>query len=326
MAMIRGRSVAALAAGLLLASCDDTFNPVEKFEPAMVIYSVLDPARDTQYVRLSSSYDPPDHVPANQTSDSAVTGAVVEIFDGAGTITLQPTLVPRWSNDRYTDPVPAFMAPGFRPARGASYSLQVTSSLGVAAARVSVPGTSLIFTPDDVVLVAPQSYSPAREISFRCTLSPVTYAFFLRLFVDYEVTIPGGWEARTIEIPRTLLRDDSLRTYIGTYPQLHKRTSPLESSPAHQENYFAGPYFRMIQLLRQSQPLVGSIRFLRARAIVYQADEAFYRYTKTVNGFSDQFSIRTDEPDVTNIVNGRGLFSSVATDTAKIPLPSALGL
>lgn len=326
MAMIRGRSVIASAVLVLLMSCDETFSPVERFQPAVVIYSVLDPARDTQYVRLASSYDPPDHIPANQQTDSAVAGAVVQIIDSLGTITLQPTFLPRWSNDRYTDPIPAFVAPGFRPGRGASYRLLVQSSLGTAEAIASVPGTSFILTPDDPVLLAPQLYSPAREISFRCVLSPVTYAFFIRWFVDYEVAIPGGWDARTIEMPRTLLRDDSISTYLGTYPHLRRRTSSLESSAAHTEVFYAGPYLRMIRLLRQSVPFAGSIRFLRARVIVYQADEAFYRYVKTVNGFSDQFSIRTDEPDVSNIVNGRGLFSSVATDTLNIPLPSSLGL
>ncbi|MEK6649993.1 MAG: DUF4249 family protein [Bacteroidota bacterium] len=323
------RPITALAF-VLVGGCDEPFNPVEDFQPQMIIYGMLETTRDTQYVRVSSSYDPPEHNPANQTTDSALTGTSVVVIGGTPangtTVFFQPTLLTRWNNDRYTTPVPAFVAPGFRVERGGIYSLFVSSPLGQATASVTVPTVSYVFTADDMVLRAPQNSPRNREINFRSILSPVTYGFFMRLLVDYEVAVPGGWEARTIEIPRTLLRDDSIATMIGTYPQLRRRTTQGVTTTTERETFFAGPYFRIVQLLRQRYKPAGALRFLRARAILYQTDEAFYRYVKTVNGFNDQFTIRTDEPDVSNITNGRGLFAIVTTDTSTVTLPDVLGL
>lgn len=317
-----------LAAMLVLAAgCDDSFQPVQGFEPKLVIYGVLDPARDTQYVRVGSSYDPPEHDPSNQTTDPAVAGATVSIVGGGGgTVTFQPALIPRWDSVRYATPIPGFVAAGFRPQRGASYTLAVSSPIGNAAATVVIPVPTYMFTVDDQVLVTPQNFSRTQTINFRAILAPQTYAFVVRLLVDYRAAVPGGWEYRTIEIPRTLIRDDSLESYLGTYPELHRRITATTTSLTEAETFYAGPYFRIILMMRKYYKLPGALEFIRARAVLYQTDEAFYRYVKLTNGFSDPFSIRTDEPDVSNIENGLGLFSTMSSDTLTVPLPANLGL
>lgn len=312
---------------LVAAGCDDSFQPVQGFEPKLVIYGILDPARDTQYVRVASSYDPPDHDLGNRTVDPPVAGATVTIDGGVfGSATLQPAMIPRWDTSRYATPIPGFMAAGFRPRRGKPYTLRVTSPIGDAAAAVVVPESTYVFTVHDPVLVSPQSHQRTEPITFRAILAPQTFAFVIRLFVDYRVAVPGGWEYRTIEIPRTLIRDDSLESYLGTYPDLHRRTTSVLTTMTEGETFYAGPYFRIIQMMRKYYKLPGALEFIRARAILYQTDESLYRYVKLVNGFNDPFSIRTDEPDVSNIMNGLGLFSVVSTDTAKVNLPSNLGL
>jgi hypothetical protein len=316
-----------LAVALLTVGCDDSFQPVQDFAPKLVIYGVLDPARDTQYVRVASSYDPPDHDLSNRSTDPAVAGVTVTISGWPhGTVTLQPALIPRWDSTRYSTPVPGFVAAGFRPKRGSTYALHVTSPIGEASASVVIPDSTYAFTVHDHVLAAPQSYPRTEPISFRAILAPQTHAFVVRLLVDYRVAVPGGWEAKTIEIPRTLIRDDSLESYVGTYPELHRRITSTFTTLTEGETFYAGPYFRIIQMLRKHYKIPGALEFIRARAVLYQTDESFYRYVKLANGFNDPFSIRTDEPDVSNIANGLGLFSSVSTDTVKVPLPSNLGL
>jgi hypothetical protein len=293
----------------------------------LVIYGVLDPARDTQYVRVASTYDPPEHDPSNRATDPPVLGSTVSIVGGgAGTVTFQPAWIPRWDTTRYSTPIPGFMAAGFRPQRGASYALEVTSPIGNAAATVVIPAPTYVFTVDDQVLVTPQNYPRSQTIYFRAILAPEAYAFVIRLLVDYRAAVPGGWEYRTIEIPRTLLRDDSLESYLGTYPDLHRRITASTTKLTEAETFYAGPYFRIIQMMRKYYKLPGALEFIRARAVLYQTDEAFYRYVKLANGFSDPFTIRTDEPDVSNIENGLGLFSAISTDTVTVPLPSNLGL
>jgi hypothetical protein len=56
----------------------------------------------------------------------------------------------------------------------------------------------------------------------------------------------------------------------------------------------------------------------QAKFYLIQVDEHAYDYYNVVNGFQDRFSIRSDQPDYSNIQNGLGVFGSFITDSLVI--------
>jgi hypothetical protein len=52
--------------------------------------------------------------------------------------------------------------------------------------------------------------------------------------------------------------------------------------------------------------------------VLTQVDANLYTYYHIVNGFQDEITIRTDQPDISSIQGGVGMFGAMAVDTARI--------
>lgn len=80
-----GRAAAVLGVTALLAACDDTFEPFQDLEYPFSIYGQLDPAADTQWIRVTSirtrALTEPGPIDAVVTLEHLGTGKVVELKD-----------------------------------------------------------------------------------------------------------------------------------------------------------------------------------------------------------------------------------------------------
>jgi hypothetical protein len=52
--------------------------------------------------------------------------------------------------------------------------------------------------------------------------------------------------------------------------------------------------------------------------VLTQVDANLYNYYNVVNGFQDEFTIRTDQPDVSSIQGGVGMFGAMTVDTVRV--------
>jgi hypothetical protein len=59
---------------------------------------------------------------------------------------------------------------------------------------------------------------------------------------------------------------------------------------------------------------------LTATYILTQVEPNLYMYYNLANGFQDEFSIRTDQPDYSNIQGGFGVFGAMTVDTVRVDL------
>jgi hypothetical protein len=75
---------AACASALLLASSDTSFNPAAPFQPRMVVYCLLNTDCDTRYVRVYSTYNPPDNDPTRNPDEVPVNDALVSVAEEGG--------------------------------------------------------------------------------------------------------------------------------------------------------------------------------------------------------------------------------------------------
>jgi hypothetical protein len=49
-----------------------------------------------------------------------------------------------------------------------------------------------------------------------------------------------------------------------------------------------------------------------------QVEENLYKYYNLANGFQDPYSIRTDQPDFSNIQGGLGIFGAMTLDSVRV--------
>ncbi len=291
-----------LCALVVIAGCNEPFSPKGPFGQKLVVYSVLSPASDTQFVRLYLNYDPPANDPYAVPAERSDTNAQVTISTAAQVFTFHDTLL--------APSLRAFVHSSFRPHPGATYILTATSQYGTITATTKMPAAGVIWIPDESTLLFPTSF-PLENIGVHVTLASQTRGFLLRFILAFRLQNDSTFRGQA-EIPLYYVQDATGTSY-PQYPQMQRAVDPhpIVLYPVAAYSTFLsklGERFKTRVLPEQ------------ARFYLVQVDENAYTYYSVVNGFRDDFSIRTDQPDFSNVQNGLGMFGSFNTDSLVIRL------
>lgn len=308
-----------LLGACVLISCDSEFNPKGPYAERMVIYSILMTKTDTQYVRLYTTYDPPAFDPSEIHEERSIRNATVIIRQGDAAVQFRDTIVARDNPQRYGPSVPAYIGYPFSVAGLETYSLTVESpSHGSLTATTTMPGKGDITVLNPFVLRSPQSFNENIIVSARIT--PPAQGFLLRMYIDYEVRFNDAWSPQRTEVPKEVVDAGEERRFV--YPQLVRRTTvPVSARSLNAESvvFTNSAYEAVLQQLFNDY---GSenLRFSKVVLILTQVDANLYTYYNLANGFQDEFSIRTDQPDYSNIQGGYGVFGAMTEDSTLIGL------
>jgi len=306
---------------LLFQSCDESFSSSAPFQPRMVVYSVLTTESDTQYVRVYCTYNPPDNDPSKNQDEQSVTDAAVTISSDEGLHQFQKIVVQRPDTSRYASNIIAYVSYPFRPTRGRTYRLNVSSpTLGFATGATTVPGVAQISPSNFVCLVNPY-VTRDENYGLNVYLSGQAKAFLARIYVDYLAPTPRGFQARRRQVP-ILVRPNSTGTYETyelVYPVVKRRQSTNPKYPDAQTFPAEGWYDMLENVIAFEDG--GNSLFVQAVFQVIQFDAPLYNYYGVANSARDSLSIRLDERDYTNIYRGVGVFGSLAVDSSVSALP-----
>lgn len=318
----------------LVLSCDESFNPSAAFQPRMVVYSILTTDSDTQYVRVYSSFNPPDNDPTRNQDEISVTDAQVSISQQGGpTFTFQPRTIERLDKSRYASAVRAYCAYPFRPEKGKKYILTVSSSAqGTLSATTTVPGSGSITPINPDVISLP--YYTDKDYGFSATLAPESKGFLIRFYVDYLSPLPGEkYEPRRFEVP---VRRDVISYYYEIYRKVYPQPT-LRTTARNPERFIYSRELRSEERVTYARsayaPILDweiyelqgcGVRFVQGVFYLMQFDDPLWNYWSVSNSFRDKLSVRTDEPDYSNIKGGLGVFGSVTVDSLVWSLPEKI--
>lgn len=309
---------------LTIAGCSDEFDPSVSGPRPYVVFAVLNPAVDTQYVRVHATSEPTDpHPPV-----VGIPGTSVSIIGPTGTINFQPVDL-RGTPGTADSVIPAFMAPGFRPTRGAAYTLVVTTPVGNATGSLEVPSYSsgAMNVRDFLLIQNPHSYPLSATIVTTAVLARQTLGFTMRFEIEYDVLKNGVWVVETWEVPLAYREMNGPTDYSAEYPIMRRRNGSASVGAGPQTSevtiYTNNSYEATISLIHAKY---GSQNILMKRAIILlqQADRHFFTYYSYANSFQDRLTIRVDQPDYSNMEGSLGFFGSMTIDSLTYPLSSNL--
>ncbi len=320
--MRRITAIAFIALGT--AGCTDEFNPSVSGTRPYVVFAVLNPAVDTQYVRVHATSEPTDQHPPI----AGIPGTTVVITGASGTINFQPVNL-RGTSGTADSVIPAFMAPGFRPVRGGAYTLVVTTPVGNATGSLEVPAYSsgAMNLTDFLLIQNPHTRPLTAQIVVTAILARQTLGFTMRFEIEYEVERNGGWEVETREVPLTYHEINGPDDFRAEYPTMRRRngSATVGSGPQGAETtiYLNNVYEGTITLIHAKY---GSdhVRMRRAIFLLQQADRHFFTYYSYANSFQDRLTIRVDQPDYSNMEGSLGFFGSMTIDSLSYQLSSTL--
>jgi hypothetical protein len=299
-----------------LGACSDPFSPQGPFRDELVVYALLSTGTETQFARLTRTYSPPAFNPLSHTVDTVYVPARVSISTAAASWEFRDTVVVREDKSRYSTDLRARVLHPFRPQPGTTYRLRVELPSGqIATAATTVPSSGLLSVLSYHVLDRPERFVD-EDLYMFAQIGSSARGYLVRFFIEFEIVESSGRETRRLEVPWSIRISSTSNRAEPEYPTLRRRTS-FESNriPGREVIRFQNQAYQYARATILNEHARSNVVFKRAVFVLIQADLNLYNYYNIVNGFQDQFSIRTDLPDFSNINGGVGLFGSMTTDT-----------
>ena len=310
--MKRRSYIAAGCLGLLCGACEQDFNPKGIFLDRVVVFGVLSQNQTTHFVRLSSTYDPPGFNPLEHTSSNQISNAVVTIQVDTTTIAFRDTTLSRNDVSRYQDSISAFVASPHTITRGKTYSLAVSvPGYGTMTATTVTPGIGIVEVDFNTRYSLTNPDVGMEDIVLFATPSATTEGYLVKVLVEYEVVSQNPGVLLHEEVPSLTANYQDCLTYDAVYPDIRRRRG-FSNREAWIIPYLG--YRRTILKILKTHD-GEMIDFHRVIIVMVQADRHFYSYYSLVGGFRDEFTIRVDEPNYSNIEGGLGMFGSYSADS-----------
>jgi hypothetical protein len=298
-------------------ACDNAFSPSGKFEDRPVVYALLSTLSDTQFVRIYRTYNPDSFRPEEYTVDHQVVGAQVRVSDGTTTFSYRDTVIARLDRSRYTSDIHAYVARPFSVQRGRTYALNIVLPTGEeVSATTTVPGEGILRLDNTVGVHNPFVFHDPLEVLV--FLANNIYGYLVRMFIEYEVDGVAG--SLREEVPLSVSTMVNCTTFVASYP----RPQRARARQPERVSFSNTNYLLTIQKIRGSHP-ADAVRTKRVIVELTALDRGLYNYYSIVHGFQDAFSIRSDEPDFSNIRGGLGVFGSMSRQSMTITVSDTLG-
>lgn len=294
---------------LAVAGCDNSFTPKTEFEPAPVLYLVLDQSTPMQILRYSSSYDPPGVLPREYTGPKTLDIERVSVTSDAGVSIFTDTLLTDTDGGKYR----AFVSRSLKPRAGVRYTLTVRlrDAREYGATAVMPPDAGLTLNGVRTFFYLDMN-SPSIHVSAEGAMrssTPPHGTYFKMWITHWRMNGTGGKDTLREEVPVGTISGENRNRYL--YPNIDRGT----------DIYFA--FNSLIEIIRDLDAR-GDTNYVDLKCSCYCLERNIYSYLKILRGFDDPLSVRTEKPNFTNISGGLGLFGGVTADSLSFPFPRVL--
>jgi len=291
----------------ILTACNQPFEPDGPVNSKLVIYSILNAASSTQYVRVSTTYQTP---PGREIHDASVQ----MVYNGRTVVFRDTTIISR-DTDGHTTPIPVYVAYNQPISSGSRYLLVVSTPSGLSASA-----STMALNPPTFYLKNQQILNRLsnEQITLSTSFGDFSGAFVMRFYLDFYGFVDGGWELHRSEVPLSS-HNDKNGNLVKNYPSLALVQSLASSQKEVLIKFDTLQYSQTRAEVIAAYP-AAPVVWLRGVFVLTQIDNTLFDYYYVNNGPIDKSSIRLDQPDYTNIPNGLGVFGSSATVTMSYPI------
>ncbi len=285
---------------LITLRCDDnTFNPkAPGLQDRIVVFAVLDATKGVQMVRIAKSFDPPTTNPNDYTGSKEISTASISVFEDRtkSTIVFHDTTITDSDNTKHK----VWVNSELPLADAINYTLNVhADGYPSVSAKIKFPNKPFLFA-------RPFNYSSGVKAVEMGSSSPGTFApvkgFLFRLWIVGTKTVDGKSVDVHCEVPVEIKYIDGKESWI--YPSASRDLSVV---------------FPLSNILRAQELVEINEKATGVHAVLtgYTFEQNFYNYYYAVRGFGDPLTVRQDQPDISNITNGYGVFGAMNADSVK---------
>jgi len=311
------------AAPILFSNCQQTFEPKGVYTPMLVVDGILDERQQDLIVRVSHTYNPPGYDPTEYRVGLSIPGARVTLDGGSlGSWALAETTL-SVSDIHGNTSMSAYVLRNADLEGMRRYTLTVEAagyqsvSASTVMPKIGGIGIEAALSEDSTLVNTGYIiyYTPQRD--------PSTKGVLARLWIRYLAPDPDHAEVMT---PDSLEVPSSTQVFSGINTPVYPRLDRVGADAVQRASFTLDAAQYALEKLKGSRPNPGSIQVKGLAFHLILLDRPAYDYYLITHGFNDPLSVRTDQPDYSNVQGGLGFFGAVAAGDVAIRLPHSLVL
>lgn len=285
-----------LFATLISFSCEEDFNPKTEFKERFILNCIVRGDTTLQLATLSRSYSIAGFDPYENRIDPFIGGADIRIWHKDDVYFLRDTIISRADTSRYNTPVNAYYLNGFLPGSNEVIEIKAVMPTGKTLVGKTKLPESVTFASGNDLFIPPIDKD---NFTFQWQ-GQSNIGWYLTRFLIYYSKIENGIEVfYNREIPIKYIIENG--NWIPKFP------APSRSTKI---SFFNSSLDSVFTQISAGDPVKSNYT---VRAGVFEVlifDDNLSKYYSSINGFLDQFTVRIDENDFTNIEGGFGIFGS----------------
>jgi hypothetical protein len=282
-------------------SCKENVSPKGPFTQKYILYSLINYDSTFQTAYLSHNYDVDNYDPLENETDPAMEGAVITLTVNSKDIyAFQEGTIPRTDTTRYKTPVKYYYIDNYKPESldKIAISAKLTNGVELKSSTVVPPVSFVSFnfnyfynpnTANNLTLGWNSSSTKASNINkYYAPLLEIVYSKADNPNTKIRVKVPLYF------IP-------SNQTWMPIYPGV------VSTDIVH---YYRDGIVRVLNSISEGDPQKENYIFHFCEFSLLMMDENLAFFVAAENTFKEEFSVRIEVPDYSNIENGLGLFGA----------------
>ena len=284
--------ITAALLSVLSFSCEENFSPKTEYTEKYILYCIVNTDSSVQTAVLQRSYNVEGYDPNLNTIDPSIIGADIRIRQGDNVFFMRDTSVVRSDTSRYKTPVSFYYTNNFFVQGNDSIEILATLPNGKKLSGITNLTVGIEFdTSSDHIIPSEENdfftFIWNAEGANRWYLPKFTF-YYLKNGVRFGKEVPSEY----------ILENGS---WIASYPEI-TISNIIRFKHAALDSAFAQ--------ISSGDPDKSSYRILGGVLTLLVFNESLSNYYSTTNGFLDDFTIRLDEADYTNITGGFGILGT----------------
>jgi hypothetical protein len=280
-------------------SCEENFSPKGDFQQKYILSCVIRGDTSLQTATISKSYNVDGYDPYANTDDPFLKDAYIRIWAGDNVYFMKDTSISRADTSRYKGPFHFFYLKDFMPGNKAALEIEA-------------------ILPDGKTLKGSTTLPEAVEWNYTNVDTSDTNAFRIPSLTNDYFSFSWnqgsslGWYLPRFVVIYSKLVDGVEERHQILVPEKYENNEPVYPFPTKNkvvsfQNSSLDSVFRQIS---EGDPNKSHYKIYGGMLELLVFDENLSKYYSSTNGFLDDYTIRLDENDYTNIDGGLGIFGS----------------
>ena len=284
-------------------ACDDSFSPKGEFQDGYTLYCVIDGNSSHQEAYLFKNYNPDGFDATDYNKDRTVPNAVIKLSDGVTEYTFKDTSEFKESLG-YS--VNYYKLDNFKIN---NYQNQLFDITAVTEDGKTISGKTFVDVKSVHFLPTTRKELPYEVMDSLVVLfgDNTSFQFAPFLILNYIKIVNGDTTFYHKEIPTGFVNEGGIKLPI--YPEYKLRNI---------YRYSIAVIANVVKEIAKDKHPADRIKILDLTLGVLQVTNPLDTYYKTYRSNSDGFSIKTQEPNITNIKNGNGIFAYKSSTSVNI--------